>query len=152
MVQMMAINRHEKFPDRLPVITGYAGGDVKLFEADLLEVENLLADGKTLGYAAVVLGVSERCFKQCCKVNTRLQETIKRGRARHKQDYLDDLKAFHKAGKSPIYSVWYGKQALGMTDKSETKVQGGGVVVVNTGIPSPLPPADASTIIEHDDT
>ncbi len=152
MVIFMAAKQHDKYPDRLPVITGYAGGDVKLFEADLLDIENLLADGKTLGYAAVVLGVSERCFKSACKVNTRLQETIKRGRARHKQDYLDDLKAFHKAGKSPIYSVWYGKQALGMHDKSTTEVKGGGVVVVNTGIPSPLPAPDSSAIIEHDDT
>jgi hypothetical protein len=152
MVIFMAAKQHDKYPDRLPVITGYAGGDVKLFEADLLEIENLLADGKTLGYAAVVLGVSERCFKSACKVNTRLQETLKRGRARHKQDYLDDLRSFHKAGKSPIYTVWYGKQALGMTDKTETKHQGGGVVVVNTGIPSPLPATDSRTIIEHDDT
>jgi hypothetical protein len=151
-VHFMAANRHEKYPDRLPVISGYAGGDVKIFEADLLEIENLLADGKTLGYAAVVLGVSERCFKQCCNVNVRMQETIKRGRARHKQDYLDDLRSFHKAGKSPIYTVWYGKQALSMTDKIETKHQGGGVVVVNTGIPSPLPAATDATIIEHDDT
>ena len=147
----MAVIQHDKYPDRLPVISGYAGGEVKLFEADLLEIENLLADGKTLGYAAVVLGVSERCFKSACKVNTRLQETLKRGRARHKQDYLDDLRNFHKSGKSPIYTVWYGKQALGMTDKSETKVQGGGVVVVNTGIPQPVLPSDDSNVIEHDD-
>ena len=145
-------NRHSEHAHLWPIVRTYGGDDVRVTEGELDQIEQLISQGRSLEVVAIALGLCERDFKQACKVNERLLQSIKRGRALDRQEYMDDLRAIHKSGKSPIISVWYGKQHFGMHDKSTVSHQGGNVVVVNTGVPRVSQPQSSANVIEHDDT
>lgn len=153
------MNRHEKYPNQWPTIKNVGGGEMKVCERDLIELEDHIAKGRSITIAGIALGFDERDFRAACKVNAKLLEAIARGKARDRQEYMDDLRAVHKAGKHPIISIWYGKQQYGMTDKASVAHSGQATVVVNTGVPASIKeiehaPVDADAmpnVIEHDD-
>lgn len=145
------LSEHLKFADRFPVVNCFAGQPVLLAEADMVTTEDFIADGYDLGMVAIELGLCELDFKQSCKVNLRLQAAIKRGRSRAKHEYMQALKSSALTGKAPALTIWYGKQAFNMQDKQAVSHSGGGVIVVNTGIPAPEITSNSPNVIEHND-
>lgn len=144
------LTEHLKFADRFAVVNCFAGQPVLLCEVDMITCEDFVADGYDLGMVAIELGLCEGDFKQACKVNNRLKAAIKRGRSRAKHEYMQALKASALTGKAPVLTIWYGKQAFNMQDKQAVSHHGGGVIVVNTGVPSSDKPISGGQVIEHD--
>lgn len=136
----------------MPIVQSYFGGDVCLTSEDIKTIEDLIAIGAGLDMVATQLDLDLADFKRIGKVSTHIQAAVKRGRAKDKWEYDQALRSASLGMKSPILSIWHGKQQFGMTDKTTTKHEGSTVVVVNTGVPSPITINKSSDkpVIEHE--
>ena len=143
---------HKKYPTRLPVIKTYAGELHKFRETEIIDLENGLAAGKSLGGIAIELGLCERDFKSACRANIRLQDAIKRGRTRDEDEYRMNIREAAMTCANPTLAIWHGKISYGMSEKSEVNHTGGSVIVVNTGIQQAQVVDKPLDYIEHNAT
>ena len=130
----------------------YFGGDVCLTHEDIKTIEDLIAIGAGLDMVATQLDLDLADFKRVGKNSSCIQQAVKRGRAKDRWEYDQALRAASLKMHSPILTIWHGKQTHGMTDKTTTKHEGSTVVVVNTGVPSPITINKQSDkpVIEHE--
>ncbi|MCK5881545.1 MAG: hypothetical protein KAG18_06680 [Sinobacterium sp.] len=144
-------------PRGYPCCTSYLGGVIKLSADDIQAIEDLAAIGGKVDMIAVELGVTASSFKAAAKDNSRIQEAIKRGRARDEYEYRQALREAALTMASPSLTIWHGKQAYGMSEKIHSTSDINPVIMINTGVPGPALPGiepdslNNSDFIEHDD-
>ena len=119
--------------NRYPVITTTQGFEIKLSQADLDGVEDMVAIGANAAYVAHTLGCCEAELNEAVKKYGRLKQAIQRGVARDEMEVTSLVREQIKKGNITA-AIWYQKNKHGWRD-SDAK-QGGSVTVVNvsTGI------------------
>lgn len=134
--------------DAFPTVRCFGGGDRQLDLDDMVKIEDLISVGGTVDTCAVELGLTVAGFKSAMKVSSRIQEAVKRGRAKDKHSYMTALRNKSLQMDNAALTIWHGKQAYGMMEKQAVQHENPPTIVVNTGIP-PINPGD-STVIEHE--
>ena len=119
--------------NRWPIIKNSQGFDVKLTQADLDGVTDLVAIGANAAYVAHMLGVDESALNEACRKYGRLKAAIQAGVARDEMEVVSLVREQIKKGNITA-AIWYQKNKHGWRD---TDSKGGAsvtVVNVSTGI------------------